>query len=194
MYEEGKDFSRFVEVDSALIGVRGLLMQRDPGTLMVDVDGTLKILSLGLVDRKIYSELEVLDVRGWEIMAVTNQSTKGHVVARSLGNLFDLPNYPDCFLKKGWPVFGGRWDFVWNHYKEGEKSVSEISNKVIESKNSGYLVMMGDEISDISFFSRLVRKIKDYDCQRESMFLKIPFLGMPRMDGPVLRRFQTVLP
>lgn len=193
MYEERKDFGRFVEVDSALIAVRGLLMQRDPGTLMVDVDGTLKILSLGLIDRKVYLGLEELDVRGWEIMVVTNQSTKGHLVARGLGNLFGLPNYPDCFLKKGWPVFGGSWDFVWNHYKEGEKSVSEISNKVIESKNSGYLVMMGDEISDISFFSRLVRDIRDCGCKRESMFLKIPFLGMPRMDGPVLRRFQAVL-
>lgn len=194
MYEERKDFSRFVEVDSAEFAIRGLLMQRDPGTLMVDVDGTLKTLSFGLLDRKVYSGLEELDVRGWEIMAVTNQSTDGHVVARYLGKLVGLPNYPDCFLKKGWPVFGGRWDFMWNHYKEGEKSVSEISNKVIESKNSGYLVMVGDEINDISFFSRLVRKIKDHGCQRERMFLKIPFLGMPRMDGPVLRRLQTVLP
>ncbi len=194
MYEERKDFGRFVEVDSALTAVRGLLMQRDPGTLMGDVDGTLKILSLGLVDRKVYSELEELDVRGWDIMVVTNQSTEGHVVARFLGNALNCPNYPDSFLRNSWQVFGGGWDFMWNRYKEGSKSVSEISKRVMQLSNSGYVVMMGDEESDIDFFGRLIHELERRGCKRESMFLKLPFLGMPIFDRPVFRRLQTVLP
>ena len=80
MNKERESCGRFVEVDSAEAAFRGLLMQRKPGTLLVDVDGTLKIASAGLVPFSRMLSLYRLAERGWDIMAVTNQSTKGHLV------------------------------------------------------------------------------------------------------------------